>query len=213
MGLPVVPSSFRMSIYESRGWRPKLPGWSDDILPFYRELAELAPDGAQIVEIGTAWGRSAVFLASELVRLGKRNVKLWCVDPWEEKKAPAAAMPPAVQGRVSTRGQMLTLLEHATDEETAILRPLRTTSAHAAELFAPWTVDAVFVDGAHDEENIVRDLNLWAGKVRPGGLLAGHDYAVGPWPAVVRAVDMFAMKSGRQKHVWETIWFFEGLKS
>jgi hypothetical protein len=47
--------------------------------------------------------------------------------------------------------------------------------------------DFVFIDAAHDYSSISADIRAWLPKVRPGGILAGHDYNQ-EWLGVVRAV-------------------------
>lgn len=42
-------------------------------------------------------------------------------------------------------------------------------------MFAAESLAVVFLDGAHDEAAIRADLAAWLPKVRPGGLLCGHD--------------------------------------
>merc|ERR1712232_91847 len=39
-------------------------------------------------------------------------------------------------------------------------------------------VDLVYIDGAHDEEAVFRDVKLWSARVRQGGIVAGHDYSM-----------------------------------
>merc|ERR1712003_19845 len=36
--------------------------------------------------------------------------------------------------------------------------------------------DLIFVDADHSEEGVVADLAAWIPRVRPGGIVAGHDY-------------------------------------
>jgi SAM-dependent methyltransferase len=51
--------------------------------------------------------------------------------------------------------------------------------------------DIIFIDAAHDYENVKLDIARWWPLVRPGGMLVGHDYNH-KWPGVERAVaDMF----------------------
>lgn len=38
------------------------------------------------------------------------------------------------------------------------------------------SLDFVYLDGAHDYKNVLRELPLYYRKIRPGGVLAGHDY-------------------------------------
>lgn len=57
------------------------------------------------------------------------------------------------------------------------------------------TLDFVYLDARHDRESVAADLALWWPAVRPGGLMAGHDYLDGDLPegvfGVRSAVDEF----------------------
>ncbi len=46
----------------------------------------------------------------------------------------------------------------------------------AAERFRDGVLDAVYIDGDHDEKNVRADVAAWRPKLKPGGLLMGHDY-------------------------------------
>lgn len=39
--------------------------------------------------------------------------------------------------------------------------------------------DLLFVDGLHDEASAIADIVKWAPRVRPGGIVSGHDYRTG----------------------------------
>lgn len=71
--------------------------------------------------------------------------------------------------------------------------------------------DFIYVDAGHDLTSIRSDIESWLPLVRPGGIIAGHDY-VEDHPFVVQAVDEFAAKTGWQLHLtreaWAS-WFFE----
>eukprot|EP00439_Symbiodinium_sp_Y106_P086132 s102_g31.t1 len=49
----------------------------------------------------------------------------------------------------------------------------------------------VFIDGAHDFRSVAADIQHWAPRVRPGGVVSGHDYRLGEAFNVVRAVHRF----------------------
>lgn len=70
---------------------------------------------------------------------------------------------------------------------------LRQTSEQAATQFAAGSLDFVYIDAQHHYEAVCRDLALWADKVRPGGIVGGHDYLDGDIDSgvygVKRAVD------------------------
>lgn len=62
--------------------------------------------------------------------------------------------------------------------------------------------DLVYIDAYHTYEAVKADLKAWLPAVKPGGILAGHDYETKPespqWEAieVQRAVDEWAMEWG-----------------
>jgi SAM-dependent methyltransferase len=75
----------------------------------------------------------------------------------------------------------------------------------ASGLFADGSLDAVFIDACHETDAVVRDLNAWGRKLRPGGILAGDDYQ---WDSVKAALgqidlDVQVTPSGC---VWWTRW-------
>jgi hypothetical protein len=52
------------------------------------------------------------------------------------------------------------------------------------------SLDAVFIDGAHDYDNVFADLKFWIKKIRKGGQMLGDDYVMSD---VKRAVDDFSI--------------------
>lgn len=77
---------------------------------------------------------------------------------------------------------------------------LREISPKAADRFADGSLDFAFIDANHMYESVRADVNAWWPKVRHGGALCGHDYAIhrdgeGVW-GVKRAVDEFAAARG-----------------
>jgi predicted O-methyltransferase YrrM len=59
-------------------------------------------------------------------------------------------------------------------------------STLAAALFEDASLDFVFIDACHDTPAVLRDIEVWLPKIRPGGILAGDDYG---WDSVRAAVD------------------------
>jgi hypothetical protein len=68
-------------------------------------------------------------------------------------------------------------------------------------------MDFVYIDARHDYESVKEDLHAWFDKVRPGGILAGHDYADGILVqgdfGVKTAVDEFFAERGIPVHITE----------
>ncbi len=51
-------------------------------------------------------------------------------------------------------------------------------STEAAKMFDDQSLDFIYIDANHDFEHCVEDLAAWSKKVKKGGILSGHDYAV-----------------------------------
>jgi hypothetical protein len=83
----------------------------------------------------------------------------------------------------------------------------RLASTEAAPRVLPASADFVYIDARHDYPSVLEDLEHWYPKIRPGGILAGHDYVDGEFAegvfGVKSAVDEFC--STRRLRVDRTI--------
>mmetsp|Transcript_121946 Transcript_121946/g.339949 ORF Transcript_121946/g.339949 Transcript_121946/m.339949 type:complete len:209 (+) Transcript_121946:1-627(+) len=70
----------------------------------------------------------------------------------------------------------------------------RSTSLAAAATVQDASLDLAFLDARHDYDAVADDIGAWWPKVRPGGVLAGHDFS---WmfPTVAMAVYKAAFRS------------------
>lgn len=183
-----------MNEAQSRDWRPELPGWSDDILPFYAAIASELPNPCTVVEVGSAHGRSAIFLAQELIKLGHGSQsKIFMVDDWGGGWF-AECLP--------------SIVKHATTRELELLRPLRLPSRAAATIFSK-NIDMVFIDGDHTRIGCADDIDLWWHRTKPNGIFAGHDYDEQAHPGVVMAVNDGAKTYHASiEHPTRSVWRF-----
>ena len=63
--------------------RESIPGW-DPIIYLYREWVKTPPrQGAVVVEVGVALGRSITWIADWCLANNRRDIEIWAVDPWE----------------------------------------------------------------------------------------------------------------------------------
>ncbi|KKM97858.1 hypothetical protein LCGC14_1163770 [marine sediment metagenome] len=77
-------------------------------------------------------------------------------------------------------------------------------SAYLLSLFPDRYFDWVYVDADHSYQGVARDLLEAEAKIKPGGFLAGHDYATEEqganlrhyYPGVINAVNDFCQKRG-----------------
>ncbi len=73
------------------------------------------------------------------------------------------------------------------EKEHPNLDLLEMDSVQAAQQIEDGSLDLVFIDADHAYESVMADIIAWLHKVRPGGVICGHDYWQGhphPLPAV-----------------------------
>jgi len=64
----------------------------------------------------------------------------------------------------------------------------------------PFLVDFVFIDAGHSYQSCRRDIESWLPRIRPGGILCGHDYCT-EFPGVVQAADEIGI-DGHSARIW-----------
>jgi hypothetical protein len=148
-----------------------IQGWFD-FANIYSDRVNAASEGAHFVELGTWKGKSASYMAVEIANSGK-NIKFDCVDIWN-----GAGVPGEYENDASVKNQ--TLYEEFTknmEPAAGYYTPVRAWTVEAADLYAPESLDFVFVDAGHDYDSVKADLHAWLPKVKPGGWIGGHDYS------------------------------------
>lgn len=166
-----------------RNAKPLFAGEYIAFSPFDRiALAELvrrvARAGSRMAEVGS-WlgnGSTQVFLKE----LGPfAAAELVCADTWQGTLNVRRHLDIAAEYDVYA-----TFLENvARAASPAKMRPLRMDSVAAAATIADGSLDLVFVDADHSYEAVKADIAAWRSKVRPGGILCGHDCEIRATPA------------------------------
>lgn len=164
----------------------QIPGYFD-FQDIYSEAVASAPEGGVLVEVGTLWGRSAVYMAERIKESGK-NLKFYVVDRWrpyvEQGFDVAGNFPEIIKQHGSMFGGFAYYIESSGLSE--YIRVLRMDSSEAAKLFLDLPPHFVFIDANHEYENCLRDIQSWDPYMPKGSVIAGHDY---DWESVKRAVD------------------------
>jgi len=144
-----------------------IPGCTRDELPeLFKELG--FKTGAEI----------GVSLGVNLELYCKAGFKMYGIDPYVNYKSeyyrPINAL--------SKKGIITTSFDDVYDIAVKTLSPypnctlIRKMSMDAINDFPERSLDFVYIDGNHKYGHVAMDLMEWAGKVRKGGILAGHDY-------------------------------------
>jgi predicted O-methyltransferase YrrM len=91
---------------------------------------------------------------------------------------------------------------------------LRKRSCEAAAFVGDGSRDFVFIDADHSYEGCKADIDTWLPKLKPNGLIGGHDYQNPDFPAfgVTRAVDEFVQRHSLQLETGENFCWFVQLK-
>jgi predicted O-methyltransferase YrrM len=78
-------------------------------------------------------------------------------------------------------------------------------SIEAAKQFENKSVDFVFIDAAHEYEDVQNDIEAWLPKIKTGGIIAGHDY-IPTYPGVMRAVNEKFGDKVDKRYEYEGCW-------
>jgi predicted O-methyltransferase YrrM len=156
----------------------RIEGWFDfDVL--YGNIVYHACDNSHFVEVGAWKGKSTSFLAVEIINSGKK-IKLDVVDTWEGSS----------EHRLENNDELYLEFLKNIEPVRHVVNPIRKKSTEAAKLYEDNSLDFVFIDAAHDYENVKADITSWYPKIKIGGVIAGHDYYES-WPEVKMAVNEF----------------------
>ena len=145
----------------------------------YKRIVDNSQDGARLVEVGSWEGRSASFMAVEIINSNK-DIKFDCVDTWKGSIEHA-------NYDIIIEDKLYDVFLSNIEPVKHVINPIRMTSIEASKLYEDNSLDFVFIDASHEYEDVKEDILAWLPKVKIGGILAGDDYNV--FEGVNRAVD------------------------
>jgi hypothetical protein len=119
------------------------------------------------LRVGAEIGVDRGLFAADICKANP-GVKLYGIDPWQDYPE---------YGEVYTQPYA----EACYAEAQRRLAPydvelIRKLSMEAVGQFADDELDFVYIDGNHAYQFVLDDITAWSRKVRPGGIVSGHDY-------------------------------------
>lgn len=154
-----------------------------------RVLAWSLPENPVIVNIGAGTGTSSLAFAES-----RRDAKIYTVDISDG--GPLGGMENEVNAFNDTNDSGLTLPTQIVGDSKSIGKTWREPA------------DLVFIDGDHSYQGCLGDIQAWRKHVKPGGLLALHDYDRDVWPDVARAVEDSKLKDFHLVFIIDTLIVF-----
>ncbi len=153
----------------------EVPGWFD-CPSFYREMVGRCPDGGTIIEVGCWKGRSLACLLVEVVNSGKQ-ISVIGVDHWQGSEGERSLIAEAASTDLLT--ECRANCERANYPHWQLLTGASTQVAETAPM-----ADVVFIDASHTYYAAKADMLAWVRRVKPGGIIGGHDaHFSGVWRA------------------------------
>jgi len=126
------------------------------------------------MELGVMAGAHSKIMYDALI---PRLQRLYLIDSWK------------VSYRPEMHDRLLTTVQKF--EENPIITVIKQDSLRCLELFNNNSIDFIYIDNAHDYEHVLREIENWYAKVKPGGMLAGHDVNLQHPERVLKAVNNF----------------------
>ena len=138
-----------------------MPTRSQKLLRIFKETIGVPSVGA---EVGVQFGKNAQALLDAYPRM-----KLYLVDCYDDSLFRCHQSKTAAEVQAEARKKLGPYFERVVWN---IMR-----SSVAASCVKGGELDFVFIDASHDYDNVKADIDAWSLKIRPGGIIAGHDYS------------------------------------
>jgi len=113
--------------------------------------------------------------------------KYYCVDPWKPypENYDRTPRPEELTNEYWEKIYNRIAGMARNNSEISIIRD---TSLNAVNSIDDFSLDLVYIDAIHDEENGLADIIAWMDKVKDGGFVSGHDYHA-RFHGMIKAID------------------------
>jgi predicted O-methyltransferase YrrM len=114
-------------------------------------------------EIGVCWGSY-----SRCLSVNNPEATIYSIDPWE-------VYPEYLEDYTEEKMERIYAIARKKLEGTGCVI-IRKFSMDAVKDFDDASLDFVYIDANHEFQHVTNDIAEWSKKVRPGGIVSGHDF-------------------------------------
>lgn len=132
----------------------------------------------QGAEVGCMHGKTTAYVLQEC-----KNLQLYCVDLWDHVPED---LPCTEEYKTWNFPKIQRQFTENTKKFTDRITVLKGLSWEMAEKVEDNSLDFVFIDADHEYESVIKDIKAWNPKLKPGGMICGHDIH---FEGVKRAID------------------------
>jgi predicted O-methyltransferase YrrM len=173
-----------------------LEGWFN-METQYLELLDATPEGGTFVELGCYKGKSTSFIGVEIHKR-KRDINFFAIDSFQGATNSTDA------NEIKAYEGISEIEESYTYNVSPIGNKIKTIVSltdKAAQYFNDEEIDVLFVDAGHSRDAVKADIEAWLPKMKPNGIMAGHDYTA--WEGVNKAVtEVFGTPHKLENDCW-----------
>jgi hypothetical protein len=139
--------------------------------------SRLTSENPLIVEIGSWVGESALAL-----HRGCPRAYIHCIDNWMGSPSDLTGAMAVRYGRSAVKDAFLKNTEG---------KPIHAWQGKSLAVAKEWKeqADLIYIDAEHTYESLASDIRAWWPHLKPGGILAIHDYHDAQFPGVTKAFD------------------------
>lgn len=151
-------------------------------------LLEYLPKNGNIAEIGVDKGEFSELILKKCNPKKFHLVDVWATQEYNENKKKL------VEGKFNK------------EIESGVLEINHGYSFDVGLNFQDGYFDWIYLDTDHTYQTTIKELEVYRSKIKPGGIISGHDFIVGFWDGMIRYGVMEAVYEFCKKYNWEIIY-------
>jgi len=161
---------------------------------FLKKEALKLPKNCIVVEIGSWTGGSSEVFAQAI---SNKNGMIYCIDTWDYRKDKCD---PILFQKAQGRNILKEFIKRMKPYNH---RALIGKNEQFLNQFEDGSVDLVFIDADHTYAGAKADVENWLPKVKPGGVLCGHDYGRDEYGVTQAVHEIFGTVENPARSMWK----------